>query len=42
MTDPRPSQPRAARPQVPNWVILGAVGLFLVLSGVITMIGGAG
>ena len=38
MTDLRPPGKRPEQ-KVPNWVILGAVGVFLVISGLLTFFG---
>jgi len=42
MTEPdatEPAAPRPTRAPVPRWVVLGTVGVFFVLSGLITYLG---
>ncbi len=39
MTDLPPRGKRPEQGKVPNWMVLGAVGVFLVISGLLTFFG---
>lgn len=39
MTDSRPPGKNPRSGPVPNWVVIGAVGVFLVVSGLLTYVG---